>query len=310
MAALLDRVPRLSPRSYQRICQLTIVALAVLVVTGAGVRLTGSGLGCSDWPTCEEHQFVAAMDQPQAVVEFANRVFTALVSIGIALAVLGSLVRSPRRRDLVWLSVGLIGGLVAEGVLGGIQVRLGLAPQFVIAHFALAMILLWNAVVLEQRSGEGPTERTPIVGPPIRNLGRSLCALATLVLFTGTLVTGSGPHGGDQRVERLPFFIPDVARVHSLMMWCLLGTTIVTLWLLKRDGAPQSVDRRGQLLVGAIVVQGAIGYIQYFTGVPPFVVLLHIIGATVVWIAVLRFHLGLWARAEIVEPATPTAVTA
>ncbi|MBI2706318.1 MAG: heme A synthase [Actinobacteria bacterium] len=301
MPATLDSVPRLSPRTYHRVCQLALFALAFIVVTGAGVRLTGSGLGCSDWPTCEQNELVAPLDNFNAMVEFVNRAITGLVSIVIILAVLGSLLRRPLRHDLVWWSLGLVGGLIAQIVLGGLTVKFELSPPFVMAHFALSMVLLWNAVVLEHRAGEADGPAVAIVAAMVRRLGRALFVLAAIVLFTGTVVTGSGPHGGDERVRRLPFYIPEVARIHGLFVIALLATTVVTLWLLQRNGAPRSVNRRGQVLVGAIVIQALIGYTQYFTGVPPGLALLHVVGATVVWIAVLRFHLGLWTRAEVVD---------
>jgi heme a synthase len=297
------RLPRLSPRGFRLICLLSVVALAFIVVTGAGVRLTGSGLGCSDWPTCEEDQFVASLDQPHAVIEFVNRMITGLVTVAIMLAVLGSLWRQPRRRDLVWWSLGLVAGLIGQIALGAFTVIFHLAPQVVMGHFILSMVLLWNAVVLHHKAGEPAGEASPVVTPPIRRLGRVLVALASVVLVTGTVVTGSGPHGGDQRADRLPFFIPDVARIHGASVVCFLALALVTMWLLRRDGAPRGVHRRAQVLVAAIVGQAALGYLQYFTGVPPGLVLLHVLGATLVWIAVLRFHLGLWVRAERSAPA-------
>jgi cytochrome c oxidase assembly protein subunit 15 len=186
--------------------------------------------------------------------------------------------------------------LVIEIVFGGLTVNRKLDPRVVMSHFLLAMVLLWVAVVLEHRAGQGAGPAAPVAPRAARLLGRVLCALAGAAFVTGTLVTGSGPHGGDERVERLPFFIPAVARVHGLTVVAFLALTVLTLALLRRTGAPADVHRRGAILVAAIVGQAGIGYLQYFTGVPPGLVLLHVLGATVVWISVLRFHLGLWAR--------------
>jgi hypothetical protein len=146
------RLPRLSPRAYQRITLLALIALVFIIVTGAAVRLTGSGLGCSDWPTCESNQIVAPLEY-HAMIEFINRTITGLVSVMVMLAVLGSLVRTPRRRDLTWLSLGLVAGVIGQIVLGGLTVLFELRPPFVIAHFLLSMVLVWNAVVLHHRAG-------------------------------------------------------------------------------------------------------------------------------------------------------------
>ncbi|MDP1804751.1 MAG: COX15/CtaA family protein, partial [Acidimicrobiales bacterium] len=144
------RVPTLSPPAYRRVTLFALLALAFIVVTGGAVRLTGSGLGCPDWPTCAENRVVAPWEY-HAMVEFVNRTITGLVSMAVMLAVLGSLVRRPRRRDLLWLSVGLVAGVLGQIVLGGLTVLFHLTPGFVMAHFLLSMVLIANAVVLHHR---------------------------------------------------------------------------------------------------------------------------------------------------------------
>lgn len=289
------RLPRLSPRAYQRITLVALLAQVFITVSGAAVRLTGSGLGCSDWPTCEDNRVVAPLEY-HAMIEFVNRTVTGFVSVAVILAVLGSLLRSPRRRDLTWLSLGLVGGVIGQIILGGLTVLFELHPPFVMAHFALSMVLIWNAFVLHERSKYAASPSLPVVPRNVRVLGRISVIVAAITLFTGTIVTGTGPHGGDETVERLSFNITDVARIHSVTVWIFLALTIVTFALLRRKGAPTNVDRRAQILTAAIVVQGAIGYIQYFNSVPPALVLLHILGATIVWIAVLSFDLSFHAR--------------
>jgi cytochrome c oxidase assembly protein subunit 15 len=264
-------------------------------VTGAAVRLTGSGLGCSDWPTCEENSLVAPLEY-HAMIEFVNRLITGLVSAAVIVAVLGSLVRQPRRRDLTWWSLGLVAGVIGQIILGGLTVLFELRPPFVIAHFVLSMVLVWNAVVLHQRGRFASVASLPVVAPKVRALSRVLIVSASAVILTGTIVTGTGPHGGDEEVDRLSFSLEAVARVHSATVWIFLALTIVMLIVLRKTGAPASVDRHAWLLVGAIVVQGAIGYIQYFTGVPPWLVILHVFGSVVIWMTVLGFHLSLRAR--------------
>jgi cytochrome c oxidase assembly protein subunit 15 len=307
------RVPRISPRAYRWICVVTVAAVAIIIVTGAAVRLTGSGLGCDDWPKCTQNTFVGVSNYNQQI-EQVNRMFTGVVSVAVMLAVLGSLGRVPRRRDLVWWSLGLVAGIVAQIVLGGITVLSHLWPPFVMGHFVLSVILVWNAVVLLHRAGHPDTSGVPTVDHRTVTMSRLMVAAAAAVLVTGTVVTGTGPHGGDEKVARLPFEIEQVARIHSLTAWAFLALSLAAIWFLHRSGASRSAHRRSLLLVGAILVQGAIGYTQYFTGVPPGLVIVHIAGSVVVWIAALAFHLELFAHPEpgvaSVEVAQPQRVTA
>lgn len=289
------RLPRLYPRAYQRITLIALVALVFIIVTGAAVRLTGSGLGCSDWPTCENNKIVAPLEY-HALVEFVNRMITGVVSVAVILAVLGSLGRVPRRRDLTRWSLGLVAGVLAQIILGGITVRTHLTPPIVMAHFLLSIVLVWNAVVLHDRAGHDGSVGTPVVSERIRWLGRALVAVAGVVLFAGTVVTGTGPHGGDEEVERLSFDITEVVRIHSLSAWVFLVLAVWTLFELTRSGAPKVVNRRAAELVAMIVAQGALGYLQYSMSVPPGLVLIHVFGSVLVWIAALRLTLSFVAR--------------
>src|SRR5919202_6929374 len=181
-------LPRLSPPAYRRITFVAAVALAFIIVTGAAVRLTGSGLGCPDWPTCARDRVVAPWEY-HAMVEFVNRTITGLVSVAVMLAVLGSLVRRPRRRDLVWLSLALVGGVIGQIVLGGLTVLFELRPGFVMAHFLLSIAILPVAVVLHHRAGRPAGPTTPVVGRDLFGIGRLAVACAGLVIFLGTVVT-------------------------------------------------------------------------------------------------------------------------
>ncbi|MSZ93717.1 MAG: heme A synthase [Actinobacteria bacterium] len=289
------RLPRLSPRAYRRITLVALLAQVFITISGAAVRLTGSGLGCSDWPTCEDNRVIAPFEY-HAMIEFVNRTVTGLVSVAVILAVLGSLLRNPRRRDLTWLSLGLVGGVIGQIFLGGLTVLFELQPPFVIAHFLLSMVLIWNAFVLHERSKYAQSPALPVVPRNVRILGRLLVVASAITIFTGTIVTGTGPHGGDENAKRLSFDITTVARIHSGTVWIFLALTIAALFLLRRTGAPRNVDRRSKYLVAAILVQGSIGYVQYFNSVPPGLVILHILGSVVVWIAALAFDLSLIAR--------------
>lgn len=298
---------KLEPDLYRRITLAAAILLGVIIVTGGAVRLTGSGLGCSDWPTCEPGRLTPrhATDL-HAMVEFVNRLFTGLVSIAVVVCVLGSLLRVPRRRDLLWLSVGLVVGVIAQAVLGGLTVLFELRPELVTAHFVVSLVLLANALVLHRRAGQPGGPGAPLVVPSLRTMGRALLVAASVVVATGTVVTSTGPHGGDAKAKRFTFYLPDVARVHGISVMIFLGLVLATLWLTRRTRAPLGVQQRLGVLLVVVVVQGAIGYVQYFNGIPELLVGFHIAGATAVWAAVVTFYLGLFARAA---PATAGAET-
>jgi cytochrome c oxidase assembly protein subunit 15 len=279
-----------SPERYRQITLVALIALIGIIITGGAVRLTGSGLGCPDWPTCSEGRLVSEFRTTPEIIEFVNRMITFVVSAAVAAAVLGSRWRQPYRRDLVLLSWGLVAGVVAQVVLGGVTVLMELTPPTVMGHFLLSQVLVTNAVVLRHRAGEPDGGVRRRAEPPLTiALGWVMVALTAAVHFMGTVVTGTGPHGGDPDVDRLDFAIADVTRIHAILG---LSLAAVVLVLLARTG-------RGWPVVAAIAAQITIGYIQYFNGVPEVLVGLHLLGATLVLITVLQLHLSFWA----VEPA-------
>jgi heme a synthase len=303
MQVLRDPVSRgIAPVTYRRITTLALVSLALIIVSGGAVRLTGSGLGCSDWPSCTQDRFVADLDYHQ-MVEFVNRVFTGAVSILVIIAVLGSVWRRPRRRDLTRWSLGLVAGVLAQIVLGGLVVIFDLTPWLVIAHFVVSMVLVWNAVILRNRAGYERGFDQPMVAPSTVWLGRALVAAAVVVVLSGTIVTGAGPHGGDENVARLPFLIHTVARVHGSLVMAFLALTLFVGWQLVASDAATAIRRRYTVLLAVLVAQAGIGYAQYFTGVPVLLVGLHIAGTTALLIATLTFYLGLFATREAPVPA-------
>ena len=298
------RRPTLSPTTYRRITLAALLLLGIIVVTGAGVRLTGSGLGCSTWPSCEPGTLVPQAESGvHGIIESTNRYFTGLVSVGVILAVAGSFFRVPRRRDLTLWSWTLVAGVLGQIVLGGLTVLFELSPPFVMGHFLLSAVLVGCAVVLHHRAGEPDSgDRRPVATPEIRLLAKVLLGAATIVLVTGTAVTGSGPHGGDEEVARLDFFLPDITRVHAIAVWILLAVTLWTLHLVHRGGASPAVERSLRALVALEVAQGAIGYTQYFMGVPVGLVAAHVLGSMLVLGATITVLL----RTTVVEPRTAT----
>jgi cytochrome c oxidase assembly protein subunit 15 len=300
----------LSPAAYQRITLVAAILLGIIIITGGAVRLTGSGLGCPDWPNCEPNALTPhGVTDGHAMVEFVNRIFTGAVSIAVIVCVLGSLLRDPRRRDLVWLSVGLVAGVFAQAVLGGLVVIFDVRPEFVMSHFLLSLVLLADAVVLYKRAGEPETKAVLQVQPRVRLLGRVLLVLTAIVVVTGTVVTSTGPHGGDEKAKRFDLDLEWVARIHGSMVILFLALVLLTLGVLRRTRAPEPVQARLGAVLLVACAQAAIGYIQYFNGIPALLVGFHIAGATALWAAVLWYYLGLFVRpAEAGTPApTPAA---
>lgn len=292
--------PRITPRTYHWVTRAALWSLVGIVVTGASVRLTGSGLGCSDWPNCEPGQLVPASDF-HGWVEFGNRLITGLVSAAVILAVSASMWRVPRDRALTLWSLGLVAGVAAQIGLGAVTVLTHLSPPIVMSHFLLSMVLVWNAVVLHRAAHPDP----PVVERASASIVTHcwvIAAMASVVVFAGTIVTASGPHGGDEDVERLGVDLPDAARVHGVSVVLLV---LVSLWLLYRlrGDDPSRLLRRVEVLLGFMAVQAAVGYVQYFTEVPALLVAVHIAGATVVWIAVIQLVLN--ARGNTGSDAEP-----
>ena len=304
------RRPTITPSTYRWISLVAAILLAVIIVTGGAVRLTGSGLGCSSWPQCEPNKFAADPDDVHAMIEFVNRMFTGLVSVAVIVCVLGSFLRVPRRRDLIVLSLGLVAGVFAQAVLGGLTVLFDLQPPFVMAHFMVSLVLLTNAIVLFRRAGQADVAATLAVEPQVRTAGRLLLVVAAVVVFTGTIVTATGPHGGDEDAKRFDLHLPDVARVHGTSVVVFVLLIIGTFVLLRRTSAPTSVQQRLGVLAAVVVAQAAIGYIQWLNEIPPLLVGFHIAGATAMWAAVVSFYLGLfWRPAEDNVPTDePTAL--
>lgn len=303
-----------SPDAFRRVALGAVVALALTVVSGAAVRLTGSGLGCSTWPKCDSTSVVAPM-QFHAWVEFGNRLINAVVTVASIGAFVAALRRRPRRPDLTWLAFGLVVGLVAEVVLGGIVVYTKLNPVLVSLHFVLGLAFLAVAVVLHQRArlADGLEAPRPLVGRMQITLARLCLAALTLAVALGTVVTSTGPHGGSPGTPRYHLSLHGVAQMHGTSVEVFLGLTLVMLWTLVRSGAPAPVLRRAEIMLVALAAQAAVGYAQYFEGDPVGVIALHVAGASLLVIASIHFYFGLWARVPRgadapVAPAPPALV--
>lgn len=294
-----------TPKEFRTICVAALAMLCLIVVSGAAVRLTGSGLGCDDWPNCNDDKFVDVSSK-HAAIEQINRLFTFLVAVAVALAAVAAWYRRPRRRDLLRLAVVMLIGVPAQGLVGAVVVWTNLHPATVQLHFLLSMVLVWAAVLLLVRSGEPDPanperdRRRSAVVPRVRSRVRLVAIWTGLSIIAGTVVTGTGPHAGDAKGDdgqactagaARRFFGEEcdvngdalvwVTRAHGAVVWITVLVTFSLLWRLRR----LSHDR--ELLIGPItawivtaLIQGAVGYTQYANELPVAIVGIHIAGAT------------------------------
>lgn len=276
-------------RGLRRLSTLMVITQSLIVITGASVRLTGSGLGCSTWPECTPGSYTPTPDQPEAPlhawIEFGNRLLTFVLLLN-ALALVFSILRN-RRRDLRKLGAFQVIGILAQGVLGGITVLTGLNPATVAAHFLLSIALIAGALSLRQRAhGITPTEIRTL--PLTRRLTQALLVLTVLVILMGTIVTGSGPHAGDSTAERFNLDSKMMAWLHADLVIALLGTTVALLIAIKLGESAAVKEKWGvrvRFFLAICLAQGAIGYVQYFTGLPEVIVAAHILGSILVWLS-------------------------
>jgi cytochrome c oxidase assembly protein subunit 15 len=264
---------------------------SALVITGGAVRLTGSGLGCPTWPECVPGSYLPVEGQAEgalhAWIEFGNRLLTFALLIA-AVATFITVLKSGRR-DLRFLAVTQILGILGQGVLGGITVLTDLNPLAVASHLLLSILLISAATSLFTRRRH-PEVRTNSTQIKISRISLMHIVLAYIAIAIGTLVTGSGPHAGDVDAPRLDFHISSITRIHSLSVWLLL---LVTFFYFRTSDLPYRAKRWLIIFTILAFAQGAIGYIQYFLGVPELLVGFHLLGSVLVWIAAWRVRLAI-----------------
>jgi len=276
-------------RALLKLSTFMVFTQSAIVFTGALVRITGSGLGCSTWPECTPGSYTPTSDQPEAPlhawIEFGNRLLTFILLIN-ALALMFTILKSGRG-ELRKLGALQIVGILAQGVLGGVTVLTALNPATVAAHFLLSIILIAGALSLRQRAhGKSPIEITLI--PLVSKLIWLHLLLTSLVLIAGTIVTGSGPHAGDSAAERFNLDSRTMAWIHADLVIALLGVSIALLIAIRlglAGVARQVLSGRIQIFLIIALAQGGIGYIQYFTKLPEALVAAHIIGSIAVWLS-------------------------
>src|SRR3954451_4981551 len=288
---LRDRL-EISPQRYAQVTAVALGALALIVLTGAGVRLTGSGLGCPDWPTC--YGGTTPPLESHALIEYGNRLLTGFVGFAVIAASVGAFFRRPYRWHLALFGALLPIGVIGQAVLGALVVKYHLAPGLVMCHFILSMLLLDAAFALAWCSRYEPWERRRSSD----RLGvwavRALIPLGQLTILAGTIATASGPHAGangNQLVHRFDFegtgTLEWVVQRHSVIA-TVFGLAAIAVWfLLRRPGGDRRALKPLTVVLGLLALQGAVGGLQWALELPGEIVWVHVAIATFNWLAML-----------------------
>ncbi|WP_353355578.1 COX15/CtaA family protein [Intrasporangium sp. DVR] len=270
-----------------------LVAEVGIVVTGGVVRLTGSGLGCSTWPECQPGSFTPVRtteSQYHDLVEFGNRTLTGVLAVLAVLSVLAVVSVWPERRRMHRVAYGVLVGVIAQAVVGGVTVLTGLNPWTVMFHFLVSMVLvaLSTALVRGARDAEsGPGPLT--VHPLTQRLAWATAGVGLVVLLLGAVVTGSGPHSGDADSPARTGFDPRfVSWMHADAVMFFTGLVIATLVAVRLTSTHERTRHAWEAVLYVTVLQGVIGYVQYFAGLPELLLLLHMLGASLLVVALTR----------------------
>ncbi|HOB81090.1 MAG TPA: COX15/CtaA family protein, partial [Ornithinibacter sp.] len=278
-----------------------LVAEVAIVVTGGLVRVTGSGLGCPTWPECVDGSITPTIEQAEGIhkwIEFGNRTLTGVLGL-LAVATIVAVWRWAPRRAMKVAAVTVFVGVLVQAVLGGITVLLGLHPATVAAHFLVSMGLVAAASYLWFARHETGAAPVPLVPPIVTRLAWATTAVGGVVLFLGTLVTGSGPHSGDaDEPARLGFDPRTSSWLHADVVMLFVGLVVAT-WLTARltsKDADRAPGRAWFAVLAVSLAQGVVGYVQYFTNLPEALVIAHMLGATLLVVALTNGILALRRR--------------
>ena len=274
----------------RRVSLANLIAQSLIILTGAIVRLTGSGLGCPTWPNCAPGSLIPVAEQVEGFhkyIEFGNRLLTfAVLAISIALFVV-ALMRK-KRQIILWASLPLIGTLL-QAVLGGITVLTGLNPFTVMAHFILSIILVAISVKIFAYFSE-KTYQYKL--PKIVDIYLQILTLiGFIVIVLGTITTGSGPHSGDEIAARFNLDMREVAWLHADSVLLFVGLVIGLQVITRLDKDLFYLQTNAKILLAICVIQGFIGYVQWFSSVPWILVSVHVAGAVITWITLVNLSL-------------------
>jgi heme a synthase len=299
-----------SPLAMRRFALAGVIASALIIWTGGAVRLSESGLGCTTWPKCTNASLIAAGVTGDPLihrwVEFGNRLATDLIFVVAIVVFVAALRFRPggrRRRDLTWLAAAQPAGIAAQAIIGGIVVLTKLAPFWVSLHFIATLPVLAAAVALHVRCTESDAPPEPLSQPLVVLTARFLVLVTALMMLAGTLVTGSGPLAGAADVQRYHFLsLSAVTQLHADIGWVLGTVAVMLVVCLHFTPAPARAVRLGWVVLALIGIQGVLGYVQYFSGLPAGLVWLHVANTALIWIAVLRLNFALRDRGTVQAP--------
>lgn len=282
--------PEISLQRFRLVAWVAFGSLYAIIITGSLVRLTGSGLGCSDWPNCNETKFVD-ISTGHAAIEQINRLFTGVVAAAVIVAVSTSVLLRPRSRKITANAAVLVVGVLVQVVLGAYVVLTGLNPWSNMAHFLVSIALVSAAYVLVRRVEVliNPPDADEIRDKPLRWV---LFSMTCAVLFLGTVVTGAGPHSGTEQATRLGISVKRATQMHSISVWVMVLVALVLT--LRARKSPAQWSREGTMmmrLMAALCAQGFIGYVQYFAGVPAPLVAVHVALSVIVWLCAFEVFL-------------------
>ena len=270
---------------------LLLVFQTGIVLTGAAVRITGSGLGCPTWPECTYGSYVPVAGQAEgafhAWIEFGNRLLTFLLLFAAVAVVIYAIKKV--RRDLLWRALLQVLGIFGQGIIGGITVLTDLNPLAVASHFILSIFLIAGAVSIVAR-GRSPLISIRPTETKVKILAHVQVLLTFIVIVIGTLVTGSGPHAGDIDAPRLKLDERAITWLHADAVIALFGVSLALLVL--SEISPET-KRRVKIFFAITLAQGLVGYAQYVLGLPEPLVIIHVLGSTLVWIASWRIWLSI-----------------
>jgi heme a synthase len=309
-----------SPAVMRRIALAGVLASAGIIMTGAGVRLSQSGLGCPDWPRCTATSIIASGTTGDPLVhrwvEFGNRLVTVAIFVVAVVVWVGAWRYRPdgrRRRDLVWLATAQPAGIAGQAVLGGIVVLTDLDPVWVSFHFVFSMALVAAAVALYVRCAEGRGPTRLLVARELRLFALGIVGVLGVMIVIGTVVTGTGPLAGGRLPDGRPvprFHLPlgGVTQLHADVGWLLAGLVIALVVGLRLARAPRPAIRLSWLLLALIGAQGVIGYAQYFSGLPAGLVWVHVSDAVLIWVTAIRLLFTLREPVSAGEALSPAEV--
>lgn len=296
---LADRIT-LSPRALRWGTTAALVVSILIIITGGVVRVTGSGLGCPTWPACDDGSLTTTPELGiHGFIEFANRALTGVLIAAVGWAIVAARLQKPRVRSMTRLAWSQFWLVVANAVAGGVTVLTELNPWVVAMHFLMAIALLTTTTLTWHRAHRAQGAEA-VFPRPVGILAWVLVAATAVLIVVGTLVTGTGPHAGDSAdVPRMAFVWEHVTVAHGILGTLVLVLGVALLLAVSRVPGAALARRRAITFVVVVVLQAVLGVVQALTGLPEWMVVLHLLGSALVWVGVLRVlldvHPHLWA---------------